>query len=99
MDLSKAYDCVPNGLLIAKPAAYDFGKTTLFLITDYLTNCKNRFNFSYYLAILRGIPQITDYLTNRLQPVKIGSTFSSNLEILRYFEKDKYWNHFYLTSS
>lgn len=44
MDLSKAYDCVPNGLLIAKRAAYDFGKTTLFLITDYLTNCKNRFN-------------------------------------------------------
>ena len=38
MDLSKACDCLPNNLLIAKFAVYGFHKTALVLITDYLTN-------------------------------------------------------------
>ena len=38
MDLSKAYDCLPRDLLIAKLAAFGFDNTTLALITDYLTN-------------------------------------------------------------
>ena len=54
MDLSKACDCLPNNLLIAKFAVYGFDKTALALITDYLTNSdlqiftstgKNRGNF------------------------------------------------------
>ena len=61
MDLSKAYDCLPHDLLIAKLAAYGFDNTALALITDYLTN--------------------------RLQRVKIGATFSSYLEILRNVPK------------
>ena len=38
MDLSKAYDCLPHDLLIAKRATYGFGNMALALITDYLTN-------------------------------------------------------------
>ena len=57
MDLNKAYDCLLYDLFIAKLSTYDFGKTALFIINDYLTN--------------------------RLQRLKIGSTFSSYLNILR----------------
>ena len=54
MDLSKAYDCLPHDLLIAKLATYGFDNMALALITDYLTNSnlnlfistgKNRGNF------------------------------------------------------
>ena len=38
MDLSKAYDCLPHDLLIAKLATYGFDNMALALITDYLTN-------------------------------------------------------------
>ena len=38
MDLSKAFDCLPHNLLIAKLAVYGFDKTALALIPDYLTN-------------------------------------------------------------
>ena len=38
MDLSKAYDCLPHDLLLARLAAYGFDNTTLALITDSLTN-------------------------------------------------------------
>ena len=41
MDLSKAYDCLPHDLLIARLAAYGFDNTALALIIDYLTNCLN----------------------------------------------------------
>ena len=34
MDLSKACDCLPHDLLIAKLAAYGFDRTALALITD-----------------------------------------------------------------
>ena len=40
MDLIKACDCLPRGLLIAKLAAYGFDNTALALITDYPTNSK-----------------------------------------------------------
>ena len=38
MDLSKAYDCLPHDLIIAKLPSYGFDNTALALITDYLTN-------------------------------------------------------------
>ena len=38
MDLSKAYECLPHDLLIAKLAVYGFDNTALALITDYLTS-------------------------------------------------------------
>ena len=38
MDLSKACDCLPHDLLIAKLAVYGFDNTALASITDHLTN-------------------------------------------------------------
>ena len=40
MDLSKAYDCLPHGLLVAKLEAYGAGKAALNLISDYLSHQK-----------------------------------------------------------
>ena len=37
MDLSKAYDCLPHDLLIAKLKAYDLDNGSLNLLLDYLS--------------------------------------------------------------
>ena len=37
-DLSKAFDCLPHELLIAKLDAYGFDKSSLKLIHGYLSN-------------------------------------------------------------
>ena len=61
MDLSKAFDCLPHNLLIAKMAAYGFGKSTLKLFHSYLSNRKHRVrvgsSLSGLLEILLGVPQ------------------------------------------
>ena len=38
MDLSKAYDCIPHDLLLAKLEACGFSLETLNLMNSYLTN-------------------------------------------------------------
>ena len=61
MNLSKAYDCLPHGLLVAKFESYGIGKTGLNLIYNYLSNRKQRtkINSSYsdWYDIVRGVPQ------------------------------------------
>ena len=42
MDLSKAYDCLPHDLLMAKLEANGLDKASLFLIKNYLANRKQR---------------------------------------------------------
>ena len=54
MDLSKAYDCLPHDLLIAKLEAYGLDTTSLSLIKNYLANRKQRTKVgsSYRVQIL-----------------------------------------------
>ena len=42
MDLSKAYDCLPHDLLLAKLQAYGFSKESTRLFLSYLTNRTQR---------------------------------------------------------
>ena len=61
MDLSKAYDCLPHDLILAKLRAYGIGRKSLRLLNNYL---KKRFQrvkigskLSDWLEILSGVPQ------------------------------------------
>ena len=44
MDLSKAYDCLPYDLIIAKFEAYGFDNINLKLFHSYFSNRKQRVN-------------------------------------------------------
>ena len=60
MDFSKAFDCIPHDLLIAKLHAYGFSSEMLTL-NSYLRNCKQSVKTnnicSNFLKILSGVPQ------------------------------------------
>ena len=62
MALSKAYDCIPHDLLIAKLEAYGFDiSISLHLIRSYLSRRKHRVKvgdtLSDWLEIILGVPQ------------------------------------------
>ena len=61
MDLSKAYDCLPHDLVIAKLEAYGLDKNSLRFLFDYLSSRKQRTKmgsaYSNRSEVLRGIPQ------------------------------------------
>ena len=61
MDLSKAFDCIPHNLLIAKLYAYGFDKHSLRLIHSYLKGRQQRVKinseYSSWKEILDGVPQ------------------------------------------
>ena len=61
MDLSKAYDCLPHDLLVAKLEAYGVGKAALDLIINYVSHRKQRTkigsSYSDWYEIVRGVPQ------------------------------------------
>ena len=60
-DLSKAFDCIPHDLIIAKLEAYDFHIDALKLIHNYLSNGKQRVKvndaYSSWKNIFYGVPQ------------------------------------------
>ena len=60
-DLSKAFDCLNHGLLIAKLAVYGFDHSALMLIHNYLTGRKQRTKvnnyFNTWMDVVSGIPQ------------------------------------------
>ena len=60
-DLSKAFDCLPHDLIIAKLNSYGFNLTALNLIHNYLTKRKQRTkinqSYSSWEDILFGVPQ------------------------------------------
>ena len=61
MDLSKAFDCLPHDLLVAKLHAYGMGSKSLTLLHGYLSNRRHRVRigtcFSSYLNLDLGVPQ------------------------------------------
>ena len=61
MDLSKAYDCLPQNLLIAKLETYGLDNDSLNLILDYLSFMKKRTKvgsaYREWSKIKREIPQ------------------------------------------
>ena len=61
MDLSKAFDCIPHDLLIAKLHAYGFSFETLTFLNSYLRNRKQCVKInnicSDFLNVLSGVPQ------------------------------------------
>ena len=60
-DLSKAFDCLPHELVIARLHAYGFSLSALRLVNSYLSNRKQRTkikeSFSSWEEILFGVPQ------------------------------------------
>ena len=60
-DLSKAFDCIPHDLLIAKLNAYGFDHLSLKLILSYLSGRYQRVrvnaSFSKWSSIIFGVPQ------------------------------------------
>ena len=61
MDLSKAFDCIPHDLLIAKMEAYGFDFDTLVFFYSYLKRRKQNVKinniFSAFQVLLSGVPQ------------------------------------------
>ena len=61
MDLSKAYDCLPHDLLIAKLEAYGLDRSSLRLLMDYLNSHKQRTkvgsSYNKWSEIKHAIPQ------------------------------------------
>ena len=61
MDLSKAFDCLPHCLLVAKLNAYGFTQSSCSLIASYLSNRSQRVKLgssrSSWLNFNKGVPQ------------------------------------------
>ena len=60
MDLTKAFDTISYGLLLAKLLAYEFTNKSLRLLKSYLTNrwqrAKVNKSFSSWSELLLGVP-------------------------------------------
>ena len=61
MDLSKAFDCLPHGLLVAKLHAYGLDVSACELLADYLRHRKQRVKIgtarSSWMELTKGVPQ------------------------------------------
>ena len=59
-DLSKAFDCLPHSLFIAKLKAYGFDNNSLKLVNDYLSHRFQRTKigneYSSWKEIISGVP-------------------------------------------
>ena len=61
MDLSKAFDCMPHSLLIAKLYAYGMGRQAVEIFASYLTGRLQRVKLqtaeSEWVQAIKGVPQ------------------------------------------
>jgi hypothetical protein len=61
MDLSKAFDCLPHGLIICKFHAYGFSESACLLLASYLSNRNQRVKIgcckSSWSLLFKGVPQ------------------------------------------
>ena len=61
MDLSKAFDTINHGLLLAKPKIYGFSQQALSFVCSYLKSRRQRVQinnkFSSLKELIAGIPQ------------------------------------------
>ena len=61
MDLSKAFDCLPQDLILAKLSAYGLSANACDFLNSYLSNRKQRVKVgqfcSSWLNIIKGVPQ------------------------------------------
>ena len=61
IDLSKAFDCMPHGLLLAKLSAYGFDMDSCHLMQSYLMKRQQRVKigetFSEWVNNIKGVPQ------------------------------------------
>ena len=61
MDLTKAFDCLPHSLLLGKLNAYGLSDKSCSLVSNYLSNRKQRVklgpHYSEWADIVRGVPQ------------------------------------------
>ena len=61
LDLSKAFDCVPHDLLLAKLKAYGVAEHGVALLRNYLTGRSQRVKvgdkFSSWMPVIKGVPQ------------------------------------------
>ena len=60
-DLSKAFDCLPHELIMGKLNVYGFSMSVFEVISNYLTNCKQRIkinnSYSFWEYILFEVPE------------------------------------------
>ena len=61
MDLSKAFDCLPHDILLCKLKCYGLSKTSIDLLTSYLSHRKQQIkvgsSVSSWAHIIKGVPQ------------------------------------------
>ena len=57
MDLSKAFDCLPKNLRLAKLHAYGVDRNSLLLIQNYLSNGKQRVKVKGHYSSLGKLGQ------------------------------------------
>ena len=56
MDLSKAFDCLPHGLLIAKLRAYGLSEEVVELLESYLSDRSQQFRLGTLEKPFKGVP-------------------------------------------
>ena len=61
MDLSKAFDCLPHGLLIAKLRAYGLSEEAIELLESYLSDRSQQVRLGTFTStwekLFKGVPQ------------------------------------------